>query len=220
MVRLRQAMAFLMYASAAWLVWVLSQQMGDFGVLIALSGALLVALAAWMYGIAQHGTGRGLFSRGLATAAIVATLGLLLQLDGATPGAAARNEVSEGANYEPFSSERLASLRKEGKPVFVNMTAAWCITCLVNERTTLSTDAVQKAFRDRGIVYLKGDWTNRDAEIGAYLRAFNRDGLPFYAFYPAGAKDPVVLPPVLTEAIVIGELERATKSASMAPQSN
>ncbi len=219
MVRLRQAMAFPMYASAAWLVWVLSQQIGDFGVLIALSGALLVALAAWMYGIAQHGAGRGLISRGLATAAIAGTLGLLVQLDGA-PSAAARTEAASGAaNYEAFSNERLAALRKEGKPVFVNMTAAWCITCLVNERTTLSTDAIQQAFRDRGIVYLKGDWTNRDPEIGAYLRSFNRDGLPFYAFYPAGGRDPVVLPPVLTETIVVGELERASNAASIAPPS-
>ena len=220
MVRLRQAMAFPMYASAAWLVWVLSQQAGDFGVLIALSGALLVALAAWIYGIAQHDTGRGLISRGLAAAAIVGTFGLLLQLDGAaTPGAAARGPATAApANYEPFSSARLAVLRKEGKPVFVNMTAAWCITCLVNERTTLSTEAIQQAFRARGITYLKGDWTNRNPEIGAYLRSFNRDGLPFYAFYPTGGRDPVVLPPVLTESIVVGELERASQSASAFPQ--
>jgi thiol:disulfide interchange protein/DsbC/DsbD-like thiol-disulfide interchange protein len=221
MVRLRQAMAFPMYASAAWLVWVLSQQAGDFGVLIALSGALLIALAAWIYGIAQHGTGRGLVSRGLATAAVVGTFGLLLQLDGATaPGVAARTQtIAASANYEPFSSARLAELRKAGKPVFVNMTAAWCITCLVNERTTLSTDAVQQAFRAAGITYLKGDWTNPDPEIGVYLRSFNRDGLPFYALYPAGGRDPVVLPPVLTEAIVVGELERAGKSTLASPQS-
>jgi thiol:disulfide interchange protein DsbD len=143
-----------------------------------------------------------------------------LQLDGATtPGVAARTPTTDAANYEPFTSARLEELRKEGKPVFVNMTAAWCITCLVNERTTLSTEAIQRAFRDRGITYLKGDWTNRNAEIGAYLRVFNRDGLPFYAFYPAGGRDPVVLPPVLTEAIVVGELERASKSASASPQS-
>jgi thiol:disulfide interchange protein DsbD len=98
------------------------------------------------------------------------------------------------------------------------MTAAWCITCLVNERTTLSTERVQQAFRAAGVTYLKGDWTNRDAEIGAYLRSFNRDGLPFYAFYPAGGRDPLVLPPVLTETIVTGEIERAGKAASVFPQ--
>ncbi len=219
MLRLRQAMAFPMYASAAWLVWVLSQQVGDFGVLVALSGALLVALAAWIYGMAQHGTGRGLIPRTLAAAAIVGTFGLLLQLDGAPTSAASTQAGVASANYEPFTSARLASLRKEGKPVFVNMTAAWCITCLVNERTTLSTDAVQQAFRAAGITYLKGDWTNRNPEIGAYLRSFNRDGLPFYAYYPAGGRDPVVLPPVLTESIVVGELERAGRSALASPQS-
>ncbi len=210
MVRLRQAMAFLMYASAAWLVWVLSQQAGDFGVLIVMAGAILVGLAAWIYGIAQHSGGRGLLTRGLAAASVAATLALLLQLDGATsPGVAAR--TTEAQNFEAFSNARLAALRKEGKPVFINMTAAWCITCLVNERATLSTDAIQKAFRDHGVTYLKGDWTNRDPEISAYLRSFNRDGLPFYAFYPGGGRGPVVLPPVLTEAIVVGELQRAAK---------
>ena len=135
----------------------------------------------------------------------------MLQLDGATtPGVAARSPVDAAANYQHYSSARLAELRKEGKPVFVNMTAAWCITCLVNERTTLSTDAVQQTFKAKGITYLKGDWTNRDPDITAYLRSFNRDGLPFYAFYPAGGRDPVILLPVLTEAIVKGEIERAT----------
>jgi thiol:disulfide interchange protein len=211
MVRLRQAMAFPMYASAAWLVWVLSQQAGDFGVMIAMAGALLVALAAWIFGIAQHSAGRGLIPRGLAAATVAGVLALLLQFDGATtPGVAARSPVNATANYQPYSSARLAELRKEGKPVFVNMTAAWCITCLVNERTTLSSDAIRDAFKAKGITYLKGDWTNHDPEITDYLRGFNRDGLPFYAFYPAGGRDPVVLPPVLTEAIVKGEIDRAS----------
>src|SRR5690606_29763158 len=114
MVRLRQAMAFPMYAAAAWLVWVLSQQAGDFGVLIALAGALLVALAAWTYGIAQHASGRGLLPRGFAAAMVAGTFALLLQLDGAaTPEAAARTPATMASeNFEPFSSERLAALRK------------------------------------------------------------------------------------------------------------
>ncbi|MEP9375191.1 protein-disulfide reductase DsbD domain-containing protein [Aquabacter sp. CN5-332] len=206
MVRLRQAMAFLMYASAAWLVWVLARQAGDFGVMIALSGALLVALAAWIYGIAQHGSGRGFIPRGLAMAAIIGTLALLPQLRAvAAPEAGA---ASSGA--EPFDDGRLAALRREGKPVFVNMTAAWCITCLVNERTALSTTAVKKAFEVNDVTYLKGDWTNQDPRITAFLRSFNRDGLPFYALYPAGGGEPVVLPPVLTEAMLVEEIQRAT----------
>ncbi len=206
MVRLRQAMAFPMYASAAWLVWVLTRQAGDFGLMIALAGGVLVSLAAWAYGISQHG-GRSFAAKGIAAVSIAVALVLLPQLNDAS---APRADASaDQKNYSDFSAARLSSLRQEGKPVFVNMTAAWCITCLVNERTTLSNDAVKEAFEKNGVTYLKGDWTNRDPEISAYLRNFNRDGLPFYAFYPPGGREPVILPPVLTEAIVLDELKRA-----------
>ncbi|MEP9348667.1 protein-disulfide reductase DsbD domain-containing protein [Xanthobacter sp. KR7-225] len=206
MVRLRQGLAFPMYATAAWLVWVLTRQAGELGVMIALAGGVLVALAAWIYGVAQHGRGRGLVPRALALAAVAGTIALLPQLRAAAaPGAAP--EATAGT--ERFSAARLADLRREGRPVFVNMTAAWCITCLVNERTALSTGAAKAAFRDKGVVYLKGDWTNQDPEITAFLRAFGRDGLPFYALYPKGGGDPVVLPPVLTEARLVEALSRA-----------
>lgn len=211
MLRLRQGMAFLMYASAAWLVWVLSIQAGETGVSIVLAGSLLVALAAWLYGIAQHGGGRHLVTRGAATLALLGTFALLPQLSGAAERSQTKTTPDrQAADYEPFSAARLTQLRSEGKPVFVNMTAAWCITCLVNDRTALSTDAVRSAMRAKGIVYLKGDWTNRDPEITAFLRAFGRDGLPFYAFYPGGAGQPVVLPTVLTVGNVLAEFERTT----------
>lgn len=206
MVRLRQALAFPMYASAAWLVWVLARQAGEFGVMIALAGALLVALAAWIFGIAQHGRGRGLVPRALALAAVAGTIALLPQLR-AVAAPSPTTEASAGS--EPFSAARLAALRREGRPVFVNMTAAWCITCLVNERTALSTAAAKAAFKDKGIAYLKGDWTNQDPQITQFLRAFGRDGLPFYALYPAGGGDPVVLSTVLTEASLVAALDRA-----------
>ena len=181
--RLRQAMAFPMYASAAWLLWVLVQQAGDFGLMVALAGALMIAVAAWLYGIAQHSGGRALMVRSAAALAVLGTMALLPQVRTA---AAPVTQVTAGAAFEPFSASRLATLRAEGKPVFVNMTAAWCITCLVNERTALATDQVRGAMREQGIVYLKGDWTNQDPEITAFLRTFGRDGLPFYVFYPAG----------------------------------
>ncbi|BGE84540.1 thioredoxin family protein [Methylosinus sp. 3S-1] len=204
MLRLRQAMAFPMYASAAWLVWVLGRQAGDAGVAIGLAGGLLVGFGAWTYGIAQQGAGRGLFSRGLAAAAAVGLVALLPQLGGAQ---APHAEAATAAGAEPFTNARLAALRREGRPVFVNLTAAWCITCLVNERMALSTAAVKEAFATRGVAYLKGDWTSHDPEITAFLRSFERDGVPFYAYYPAGAREPVVLPAVLTEAAVVSEVE-------------
>jgi thiol:disulfide interchange protein DsbD len=206
MLRLRQAMAFPMYASAAWLVWVLAQQAGDSGVMIGLAGALLIAFAAWLYGIAQHDAGRGYVTRGLSIVAILALVILLPQLGGAPSNAA----ISATSDADRFTNARLAELRKDGKPVFVNMTAAWCITCLVNEKTTLSTATVKDALRERGVVYLKGDWTNRDPEITSFLRGFNRDGLPFYAYYPAGTGEPVVLPPVLTESLVLNEIRKTS----------
>jgi thiol:disulfide interchange protein len=93
-------------------------------------------------------------------------------------------------------------LRKEGKPVFVNLTAAWCISCLVNEKVALSQTSVIDAFKRASITYLKGDWTNRDAEITRLLAEFGRSGVPLYVFYPAGNGKPIVLPQILTPEIV------------------
>lgn len=201
MVTLRQALAFPMYATAAWLLWVVAQQAGEGGLRLALAGLVLVGLVAWLAGLNQQRPNKTWWSRGAALAGVAGIAGLVVMLHGAGPVAAA----TESARAEPYSAERLAALRAEGRPVFVNMTAAWCITCLVNERTTLSSAAVQQAMQDGGVVYMKGDWTNRDPAITAFLQSFGRDGLPFYAFYPAG-KEPLVLPPVLTQAIVTESL--------------
>ncbi|MFC5479690.1 protein-disulfide reductase DsbD family protein [Massilia suwonensis] len=209
MIRLRQAMAFPMYATAAWLLWVLAQQAGEAGLRLALAGTVLVGLAAWLVGLHQQGAGRSWWPRGAALIVLAGLAGLMLNLHGAAPAAAPGG--AQAKNTEPYSAERLASLRAEGKPVFVNMSAAWCITCLVNERTTLSTAAVQQAMREHGVVYMKGDWTNRDPAITAFLRSFQRDGLPFYVFYAPG-KEPTVLPPVLTQELVTETFEEQSGS--------
>ena len=107
-----------------------------------------------------------------------------------------------------FSAQRLEELQSAGKPVFVNMTAAWCITCLANEQTTLGTERVKAVMADRGITYMKGDWTNEDPEITAVLEHFNRPSVPLYVLYP-GQKDrePVILPQILTPGIVAEAFE-------------
>ena len=102
---------------------------------------------------------------------------------------------------------RLAALRAEGQPVFVNMTAAWCVTCLVNERVAISSDAVRHAFADRHVTYLKGDWTRQDPQITDYLRENGRDGVPLYVYYPPRGQ-PAVLPQILTENALLSELDR------------
>ncbi|WP_198373704.1 thioredoxin family protein, partial [Roseomonas rosulenta] len=126
-------------------------------------------------------------------------LALLPLVQGATP-AAARSAV---AAHEAWSEARVAALRAEGRPVFVNLTAAWCITCKVNERMALATEGVQRAFAQRNVAYLTGDWTRGDPAITALLRAHQRDGVPLYLFYPAGGAAPRVLPQILTEGIVL-----------------
>ena len=112
-------------------------------------------------------------------------------------------------NYEIFSAARLNELQSEGRPVFLNMTAAWCITCLANEQTTLGTERVQQAMSDNDITYMKGDWTNEDPEITAVLEQFNRPSVPLYVLYPGDAsKEPLILPQILTP----GALSRAFES--------
>ncbi|WP_264813073.1 thioredoxin family protein, partial [Gluconacetobacter sacchari] len=111
------------------------------------------------------------------------------------------------AGTEAFSPARLAALQAQGRPVFVDMTAAWCISCLVNERVALSSAPVQAAFRDRHVVYMKGDWTNRDTTISAFLEAHGRAGVPFYVYYPPGNTQGRVLPQILTSGLVLEALK-------------
>jgi thiol:disulfide interchange protein DsbD len=169
MERLRQGLAFPMYGAAAWLVWVLAQQAGPDGVFFALAGGVLVAAGLWVLGLAQGGTGR-LAGRAAATLALGAALALLPRLS-STPAQAAADPGAEA-----WSEARVAALRAEGRPVFVNATAAWCITCQVNERVALRAEAVRLAFDSRRVAYLKADWTRGDAAIGALLRAHGRGG--------------------------------------------
>ena len=190
---LKGALAFPMYAAAAWLVWVASVQSGSLGVLAGLVGLVLVGVAAWVFGLSQRGEGAARrVGQFVAAAALAGTVGVLAELDGPVATAEA----------EPYSATRLAELRAEGRPVFVNMTAAWCVTCLVNERLALAPARVRQAFADGHVAYLKGDWTRQDAAIGMFLRGQDRDGVPLYVFFRPGA-GPEVLPQVLTEAVVL-----------------
>ena len=198
MITLRQALAFPMYAAAAWLLWVASQQGGPSAVLVAAFGFVAVGLAAWLLGVSQASRRRGRWFGQLGAVAAVGVAVAVL-LAGQAPAA----ETSE-----PFSATRLAELRREGRPVFVNMTAAWCLSCLVNERLALAPQATRDAFARSHVAYLKGDWTRQDPAISAFLHDHGRDGVPLYVFYPPG-HDPDVLPQVLTESTLLHELAQA-----------
>jgi thiol:disulfide interchange protein DsbD len=201
---LRQALAFPMYAASAWLVWVVSQEAGSSGVLGVVAGLVLVGFAGWVLGLTQATRDRGRrIGQSAAAAALLAAAAVLSGIAAApfAPSAAA----ASGA--EAFTAARLASLRAEGRPVFVDMTAAWCVTCLVNERVAIDTDAVRRAFADHHVTYLKGDWTRQDPHITNYLRENGREGVPLYVYYPPRGQ-PSVLPQILTENTLLSELDR------------
>ncbi len=219
---LKQLLAFPMFATAAWLLWVLSVQAGPIGVGAGLTGLVLLALGLWLLEASRAGQGRwqrvAQISAGISLAA---ALWLAIDLAPSAPGASdggpggalgeEQRTATPAGRSSPtstaFSAERLEAAREAGRPVFANMTAAWCITCLVNERVALSRPAVVEAFAARDLLYLKGDWTNRDTEITEYLASFGRSGVPLYVYYAPDA-EPKVLPQVLTESIVLDALER------------
>jgi thiol:disulfide interchange protein DsbD len=201
--RLKQGLAFPMYGAAVWLVWVLAQQAGVNSVAIALGGMVVIAFAAWLYEFSKY-SGKIVQRSGLGIASLSLAFALAGGYFGIETVPAAPSSTTESAkNYEAYTPERLSALRHQGKPVFVNLTAAWCISCLVNEKVALSQHSVIDAFKQSGITYLKGDWTNRDAEITKLLAEFGRSGVPLYVFYPAGnASQSIVLPQILTPEIV------------------
>jgi thiol:disulfide interchange protein DsbD len=205
MQRLEQLLAFPLYASVAWLVWVLAQQVGPRGLAAALAGLVLIALAAWLQGAARPARGVGrLAARAAAAAGAAAALATVALVAGdAAPARATAGAAPDGAvAWEPYSAARLAELRGRGVPVFVNVTAAWCITCLVNERVALSSADVAEAFGRKRVVAMRADWTSRDPGITRVLGQFERSGVPLYVLYgpPGRAR---VLPQVLTPGIVL-----------------
>ena len=203
MERLKEVLAFPMYGAALWLLWVLAQQVGPEGLAAALAGGLGIGFAAWALGASQRSrTPRGRWTgRAAGVLAVVAALPLLPVLATAPAPRGGATATEDGA--EPWSAARLATLRAEGRPVFVNLTAAWCITCKVNERVALDTEGVRAAFARQGVAYLKGDWTDGNATLAEVLRAHGRAGVPLYLVYPAGGGAPSVLPQILTEAMVL-----------------
>ncbi|MEM9303789.1 MAG: protein-disulfide reductase DsbD domain-containing protein [Pseudomonadota bacterium] len=191
---LKKLMAFPMYGAAIWLVWVLAQQSGPDAVLIALSGCLVVGLAAWMWDAAREAPLR----QGMAVLLAIAALGLA----GALPAAAPGNGAAPAETAVDYDADRLKSLTSAGQTVFLNLTAAWCITCKVNERVALDTDEFRALVARDDVTYMRGDWTTRDPAITAVLEAFGRAGVPLYIVYrPDGSTE--VLPQVLTPGIVI-----------------
>lgn len=185
----RQFLAFPMYLAAVWLVWVLGQQAGINAAALVLAGLIVLVLAVWVWRRLAHWKPR-------AIAAVLIGVISLFPFLGVWQGAPA-----SGPAEAAFSAGRIAEARAEGKGVFVYGTAAWCITCKVNERVALETDEVKTFLADQDISVIRADWTNADPAITGWLAQFGRSGVPLYVYYPASG-EPVILPQVLTPAIV------------------
>jgi thiol:disulfide interchange protein len=212
MLRLQQALAFPLYATVAWLVWVLSLQTGPTGLAACLAGLVLLGLGAWLYETTRHARGGAWGIQVVAVVCVIAAVGLVALSEAPVPAMTQADDAEAGIPWEPYAPERVAELRASGVPVFVNFTAAWCITCLVNERVALRSPEVAVSFAVKGVAYLKADWTRRDAGIAQVLATFERSGVPLYLLYPAngaGTAKPRVLPQILTEGIVLEALERS-----------
>lgn len=201
---LKQALAFPMYLTAVWLLWVLTKQRGADATALVLAGAVLLAMALWWYGRNRHRDGglSWIFTAVLAVGAVAA----LWTVHG-LPAQTATTVATDG--IVPYSPEKLAELRAAGTPVLVDMTADWCITCKANEHAVLDTDAFKALLKRTGTVYMRGDWTDVNATIAAFLEQYHSVGVPLYVVYPKGGGDGHKLSTVLTYDSVQQALEAA-----------
>jgi thiol:disulfide interchange protein DsbD len=207
----KQFMAFPLYITAVWLLWVLARQTDATAVAAVLMGMVLLVFAVWLRHLQPRPKGRWRYANGLlAVVATVAAFGVLTTplLEARPPNADASTSVAKEGFWQPYSADRLAELRAQGRAVFLNLTADWCISCIANDRVALSMPSVRRVFKEKNIVPLKGDWTNYNPEITRILETFGRNGVPLYVLYPPEKDaEPQMLPQWLSPTTVIDALE-------------
>ena len=219
----KQFMGFLMMATLLWLLYILGKQLGMEAVIWTCAFLLMIGLACWLIGrFATLTASRAAVWITWVAASIVAIGGYVAFIEGAldvraaiagTPVASSGtgNTRSNEVAWEPFSLPALESYLQKERPVFLDFTAEWCLTCKVNERTIIADQRVQDKLRTSGIVTMKADWTNRNPDITRLLAKFGRSGVPLYVLFPHGRpNEPLILPEVLTPTILLEALERAT----------
>lgn len=206
MEQLKHWLAIPLYLSAVWLLWVYGRQTSIDALALALLGLVALAVACWQWGQVQVAKQQGhktFVKQGIALIAMVLALLSISQPELTTKSAYLSDGLTTSAedplpgSAQTWSETKLQELRAQGKPVLVNMTADWCITCLVNERVALDTEQSKAAMQQYQLSYLKGDWTKQDPAISAYLKQYGRDGVPLYVLYFPG-QDGQVLPQILT----------------------
>ena len=214
---LKQAISVPIFITVIWLAWVLAQAYGAALLGLLLSSFLLLAIAGWFLG-------RWPAKRWAATVAALIVLGVVA-ISVLAPGelkAAPQSQAGTEAhgNWEPWSADAVSRYQAQGRPVFVDFTASWCLSCQVNERVALSRPEVQKAFADANVALLRADWTQHDDAITQALTALGRSGVPAYALYTPGQSQPQMLPEVLTPGIVTDALEKLPRDTPVISQAS
>lgn len=203
----RQFMSFPLFASVAWLIWVYAQQVGGgYGILLGLSGLILIAFGIW---VARHEPRKQPWKTGIHSISVISII-LAFVIAGLSHMGTQKSQAEQESSmpHISFSTAEMEKLVAGNDPLFVDMTASWCITCQVNERIAIYTDATQALFKKENVQYIVGDWTNQNPEITAYLNKYERNGVPLYVFY--GARDPStgirpepkILPQLLTSGLI------------------
>lgn len=203
---LKQFLAFPLYLSAIWLLWVFGRQTSVSGMAALCAGAVAIAFGCWLLGREARGFWQLVRRISIAASWIIAVT-LVWQ------GAESREQkATTDGRWQAYNSELVASLRAEGRPVFINLTADWCLTCLANERIALHTQAVEQTFDELNVATIKGDWTNTDPKITELLQEYGRSGVPLYLWFPAnsGGKA-IILPQLLTQDLLINTLKGENK---------
>jgi thiol:disulfide interchange protein DsbD len=209
MLRVKQLMGFLLLATLLFLLWVLGAQRGVDAILWASCFLLALSIACWM-------KGAFLVPTASFTSRLLSLLLLLLLVLGSAwyfIGEKFRatklvpSETLAQGGWQPFTPERLEGEVRRGHAVFVDFTAAWCLTCKFNEATVLESTAVRDAFQRHGIVKIKADWTNADPAITKILKQFGRPGVPMYVLYPGNNAEPILFPELLTQSLILEKLE-------------
>lgn len=221
---LKQFLAFPMYAAAAWLIWVASQQTDSTGLAVILACCVSFAMVCWLYGIAQQ---RVLIGKKALWQYLIATLISILILfnifnpNSVLQAKANPNEINTTNKMNTdrqkpipitWSPSALEDAKKQHRPIFIDFNASWCITCQVNDKNVISTDDVQHAMLKTNTIYMVADSTKYNSDIVKAMAGYGRDGLPLYVLYPANGEKPVILPQILTKSEFITELEKAAKN--------
>lgn len=209
---LKQFMGFPLVATVIWLAWVLGLQSGSDGVIALLAALFFASFGVWIYG--KWGTFNK--TNPVKNIARVTTLflfigSLIFAMNTTTNNVTPENfrtNNSTGIKWEKFSQQRLNELRNAGMPVFIDFTAAWCLTCQVNERVAINSANVINMIEEKNVIPLKADWTSRDDEITKALASFGRNSVPLYVIYAENLSEPIILPEILTSGIIVDALQK------------